>query len=202
VPIVNETVQPGEEEPTGDAGQAAAGQPGIIYTTTQRPRFSGIGSAITSRSAGWIVAAALAGSLVTLAITHHDGTSTIVLRSASAAAPAPVRNQVPAGGLPAMVGPSWQRACVGPAPWRIVVRGMLHGSGRHVYVQVVPSPRLFAPPGRREVVTLRPGAPLAGVPFFGGPGPMCAGPFAGPGFGTQVLVPTPAQLRPSTKPSS
>jgi hypothetical protein len=168
-------------------------------------------AAATSRTAGWIVAAALGGSLVTLLLVPARTSPTFPLHRAALVGPRGIRAagpghrafiqvpspariaQVPAGRLPAVhVLPPWQVVVPGRA-W-MQAPAMVPACGFAGQVVLPPgAQRVQIHHGRRTVIkriVIGPGMlPSAGTPGPGCPGPMAAMPGpGGPWTGTSWTV--------------
>ena len=148
-------VPPAHAQPGGASGPAAPAASGAAPPDaagrSRRPRAGAAGAAMTSRTAGWMVAAALGGSMLTLLLTGqlHSAQVTYV-RAAAAQRPARLSHSAAAvPGRVAVQRPASARARQAPAP---------PGPGKVVYgrgqmsVPLPPRTYIKATPGQGQVV--------------------------------------------------
>jgi hypothetical protein len=160
-----------DEEPTGEPSAswpppAAGNEPSAtsefdaVPASASRPRrrmrAGAAGSALASRTTGWIVAAALAGSLVTLLLTGQLHSSQVsYVRPAAAQRPARTSHQAPATPR-RLAAPAQKQASASVRQLPIVVR-----PGRVAYRSAQPPMELPRTCRLRLAVPARAGRPVA-----------------------------------------
>ena len=183
---MNEHSPSASEDPALPGDSEPAPEP--TATRSRRlPRAGHVAAAATSRTAGWMVAAALAGSLVTLVLVPNRNSQTTVVpfRGTAFAGPGGIHSAVPGkrfaikGPSPAQIGPvpaGGGRAFRMIAPWQQAFPGQARVYGP----AMTPACAYFGPGG------LPPGTPPAFV-RLGGPRHVIKGEIVQPGVPAKRL---------------